>query len=41
MNLWLSAEIQHEVSEDHRQIANQIEPTINSFRKAGYWPVRT
>jgi hypothetical protein len=38
MELWLSAEIQHDVSEEHRQIANQIEPTINNRLSSDYGP---
>jgi len=38
MKLWLSAEIQDDVEEDHRQIANQIESTINSRLASDYGP---
>lgn len=38
MKLWLSAEIQHDVSEDHRQVRNQIVPRINNRLASDYAP---
>jgi hypothetical protein len=38
MKLWLSAEVQHDVSEDLRQASLQIEPKVNAQLAADYGP---